>query len=61
MHLKPLVSSPAAKLSCNAVELCESLEDDLLGRLLHLTAAEELVQDQINLVEVENEVQLADV
>ena len=45
----------------NLVELSQSFEDDLLGCLLDLTATEELVEDQVDLVEIEDEVQLAHV
>ena len=37
------------------------MEDGLLGGLLHLARQEELVQDHVDLVEVEDEVELAHV
>ena len=39
----------------------EAREDDLLGGLLDLTGEEDLVEDGVDLVEVEDEVELADV
>jgi len=41
------------------VELLNAMEDRLLRCLLHLTGEEELVEDHIDLVEVEDEVELA--
>lgn len=41
--------------------MLESREDDLLARLLDLAGEEDLVEDGVDLVEVEDEVELADV
>ena len=43
------------------VELLDAVQDRLLRRLLHLAREEELVEDHVDLVEVEDEVELAHV
>ncbi|KAJ3579931.1 hypothetical protein NPX13_g634 [Xylaria arbuscula] len=43
------------------IEMLEAREDDLLARLLDLAGEEDLVEDGVDLVEVEDEVELADV
>ena len=45
----------------HAVELGKAVEYDQLRRLLDFARQKELVDDEVNLVEVENEVELADV
>eukprot|EP00310_Coccolithus_braarudii_P023054 CAMPEP_0183353680 /NCGR_PEP_ID=MMETSP0164_2-20130417/34525_1 /TAXON_ID=221442 /ORGANISM="Coccolithus pelagicus ssp braarudi, Strain PLY182g" /LENGTH=183 /DNA_ID=CAMNT_0025526403 /DNA_START=445 /DNA_END=993 /DNA_ORIENTATION=- len=45
--------------SLDLVEFLHSVEDGLLGCLLHLASEEELVEDHVHLVEVEDQVKLA--
>lgn len=42
------------------IGLLDGLEHVLLGRLLGLAAQQELVQDEVGLLKIKNDVQLAD-
>ena len=59
-HIAP-TDDDGARLLIELVELLHAVEDRLLRRLLHLAREEELVEDHVDLVEVEDEVELAHV
>lgn len=44
-----------------AVLLADATQDVLLAALLHLSGEQQLVQDEVGLLEIEDDVQLADV
>ena len=47
--------------SLDLVQLCQPLQDHPLARLRHLPSGDKLIQDQIDTVEVEHQIELADV
>jgi hypothetical protein len=61
--LFPLLLSPGVHyfFLFELIEVLEAREDDLLARLLDLAGEEDLIEDGVDLVEVEDEVELADV
>lgn len=62
LHTIPLhPSHPSIHPSLELVEVLEAREHDLLGGLLDLAGEEDLVEDGVDLVEVEDEVELAHV
>ncbi|KAF7557343.1 hypothetical protein G7046_g6070 [Stylonectria norvegica] len=57
----PKASVPPASSSLQLIQMLQPRQDDLLARLLDLAGQEDLVEDGVDLVEVEDEVEFADI